>query len=312
LYDLRHWQKTAKLIAITTCNPQKQHYHTIIWQRCRKQKQRERREKMKTEIKTELTTITPEMAKVLLATNKNNRRVRASRVREIALDINDGNWKMNGDTIRISKTGVLMDGQHRLQACVLAGISITVITVTGIDDDMFSYMDNGGVRNAADTLQTAGGFKNHSALAAGIRSAYGYEAGEGKTKALSNQRILELARGEFAGMSIMTDTVGSQVGITKNARVSAAAYLISKKAPASKVIEFFNRVRLGESLSRGMPEYTLREWLYNAKRADFSKHHAKRADTISACIIAWNKYAAGKPLRAIRISSRYVEAIRCK
>jgi anti-sigma28 factor (negative regulator of flagellin synthesis) len=263
-------------------------------------------------ITTEVTTITPAVATALLATNTNNRSIRKARVEQIAKDIVSGDFVMNGDTVRISKSGKLIDGQHRLSACVKANKSIRVIMVSGLEDEMFAHIDNGAARSASDTLQTAGNFKNVNALAAAIRAAYAYSMGEARTKRLSNAEVLDLARGSFSNMAVFSDTVGKLAGITRNARVCAAAYLISKKAPASDVVSFFNRVRLGEGLKRGMPEYTLREWLYKASAADFSKHHVKRRDTITACITAWNRFADGKQLRSIHIRSEEVEPKACK
>ena len=57
--------------------------------------------------------ITPEMANQILEKNHINRRLRIDDVNAYARDILNGNWKENSDPITISKSGNLLNGQHR-------------------------------------------------------------------------------------------------------------------------------------------------------------------------------------------------------
>jgi len=64
-------------------------------------------------------TITPQQARHWLEHNNNhNRHLNPTTVKKYASDMREGNWQMNSMPIVFSDTGQLLDGQHRLAACV--------------------------------------------------------------------------------------------------------------------------------------------------------------------------------------------------
>lgn len=67
-------------------------------------------------------------------------------------------WKATGQPIIFDKAGILEDGQHRLYAALIAGVSFYTFVVTDIEpvENLFAYIDNGRARSAAAALQTAG------------------------------------------------------------------------------------------------------------------------------------------------------------
>lgn len=65
-------------------------------------------------------TITPDRAKQLLEMNTRNRNVLHSNLDILTEEIRKGRFVANGDAIRIAKDGTILDGQHRLLACVRA------------------------------------------------------------------------------------------------------------------------------------------------------------------------------------------------
>jgi hypothetical protein len=60
--------------------------------------------------------ITPEMAERILSGKAPNRHVSAGVIHKYARDMVAGRWRLNGQTIKISSSGKLLDGQHRLEA----------------------------------------------------------------------------------------------------------------------------------------------------------------------------------------------------
>jgi len=57
--------------------------------------------------------ITPEIAAAMLETNTMNRPLSMPHVRKLSDALLRGEWVVNGDAIRISSNGFLIDGQHR-------------------------------------------------------------------------------------------------------------------------------------------------------------------------------------------------------
>jgi hypothetical protein len=63
-----------------------------------------------------------------------------------------GEWKYNGDSIRISDKGILLDGQNRLLAAQKVGFSIESDIVAGLPEDVFNTIDQGRVRQRGHLL----------------------------------------------------------------------------------------------------------------------------------------------------------------
>lgn len=97
-------------------------------------------------------TITPAMAQSWLKRNSGNRPLKQSHVLRLAKAIGAGGWKLTGDPIRFSETGKLIDGQHRLQAIVLADQPAQCVVMQGLSDDIFDVIDSGSVRSRADAV----------------------------------------------------------------------------------------------------------------------------------------------------------------
>lgn len=96
-----------------------------------------------------LETITPKMAKELLTHNIVNRPLNASRAQQYAKDMKNGLWQINGEGVAIDVDGNLKDGQHRLQAIILANIPVQMFVVRGVSRDTTLY-DRGRVRSISD------------------------------------------------------------------------------------------------------------------------------------------------------------------
>jgi hypothetical protein len=105
-------------------------------------------------------TITPQAAENLLRRNRPgaNRKVGFSVVQYYARQMRNGDWKETGQGLIFDEHGVLMDGQHRLWACLYSGVPFTTFVLTGVKaiPRLFAYLDNSKPRNPATALQTAG------------------------------------------------------------------------------------------------------------------------------------------------------------
>ena len=109
-----------------------------------------------TNIKTEIVTLTPQMAHELLSANNNNRKLRTREVERYARDIIAGNWQFTGEAIKVDWNGNLIDGQHRSNAVIMANKSIQVLLITGLSPETQSVIDVAVKRTAVDALRWAG------------------------------------------------------------------------------------------------------------------------------------------------------------
>lgn len=116
--------------------------------------------------------ITPEIAEIWLKTNRKNRPLRKDWVARLARDIKDGLWQASGQTIIFDANGMLIDGQHRLAACVQAGQAIASMVVWGARPDAaFRVIDSGHIRTVSELLGL------HKALTAAMRYQWKYREG---------------------------------------------------------------------------------------------------------------------------------------
>lgn len=113
--------------------------------------------------------ITPEIASSLLDHNKINRPLRQPHVNRIAAQIADGKWMFNGDTIKISDDGDVLDGQHRLWAILEAKQPIETIVVRGIQREAFSTIDAiRQARSGGDTIARMGAQRYRNNIASAL------------------------------------------------------------------------------------------------------------------------------------------------
>ena len=109
--------------------------------------------------------ITQKIAASLLTVNHCNRRLRRSKVASMIRDAKLGRWLSTGETIKISKEGFLLDGQHRMTFVVETGITVRMLVVFGVDKEAQVVINSGTPNRLADVLHMSGE-KNATLLAA--------------------------------------------------------------------------------------------------------------------------------------------------
>lgn len=257
--------------------------------------------------------ITPEMATDLLTLNTKNRNIRTKRVLKLAEAIKEGKWMCNGDTIRISKNSVLMDGQHRLLACVSAGKMIKSIIVTGLEEEAFATIDTGASRSSGDTMSFLG-CKNAATLSGLIKWMYSYEI----SKDFHKSRRTYMDNQDLKAYWDLLDTKEKERIENAASRASgyhkkfnslsqsqaAFFYYLFNSIDAFKAEEFFYLLTTGDGIgSKNKPSI----WLLREKLVKFSDDKYNQTDLTmrNALIIkAWNVYIKGADLKQLKWDDR--------
>ena len=86
-------------------------------------------------------TITVERAEEYLAANRGNRNIVQAHVAAMARDITNGRWMFNAQPICFSRSGRLLNGQHRLSAVLEAGQPIEVLVMRDLPEEAFETYD---------------------------------------------------------------------------------------------------------------------------------------------------------------------------
>lgn len=122
----------------------------------------------RTDLETKVETITPERAAAWVLRNVQNRGLSPTLVNCYARDMRDGRWQVNGESICFDQEGNLLNGQHRLWACIEAGVPFMTVVTRGLPSVARDSMDQGRSRKAADILKMHG-YNNVSKLSGAAR-----------------------------------------------------------------------------------------------------------------------------------------------
>lgn len=247
-------------------------------------------------IKTYWETITPERAASLLQLNIKNRRVRKGWVDTLAKTMAEGGWKEDGNTIKFNSTH-LLDGQHRLLACVQSGCSFRTLVVEGVEDEAMSSIDYIKPRNASDFLHF-NEEKNTSLIASSLNLLNRYLTSRLRRVVVYTpeniwdllQEHPEIRKGVEYASRVKSKLLVPSV-------VSTSYFLITQKNPVEGV-EFMDKLIHGTNLDERSPIYTLRERLMN----DVAKRQTKRSshnqvDLLVYVLKAWNAHRKGQTQR---------------
>lgn len=113
--------------------------------------------------------LTPELAAQLLERNKMNRPLSDAHVARIASQIKTGKWRYNGDTIKISDSEDVLDGQHRLWAVIEAKKPVETLIVYGIERDAFATVDTlRKPRSGGDVVALSGAPRYRNVIAGAL------------------------------------------------------------------------------------------------------------------------------------------------
>jgi hypothetical protein len=115
--------------------------------------------------------ISPAAAKELLATNDGNRRLRPNVVAPYAEVIRAGDWLITPEPIVIASSGRLLNGQHRLNAIIEAGITVYMFVVRGVAEEAFPAIDRGVSRSFADANHVDQGLSEVAKLLVNMRDS---------------------------------------------------------------------------------------------------------------------------------------------
>lgn len=247
--------------------------------------------------------ITPKLAtKILTSNSENNRNLRDAHVAALARDMTSGKWRENGETIIISNSGQLLDGQHRLSAIIKSKTSQKIVVVTGVPDSYITTIDQCAPRGLQDAL-TVAGFKNTNALGAAYRviSAYlqrGYAtrsaynkrrtAGETIEFCQQNPRISEAVTLYRHNRNVLVD---KRACIVPDAVWAALHFLLDERYH-EKLAQFYDRVEAGLGITRGCPSNVLRN-LHIDRTPPRLPNNARLHETAAY----WEKFANGQEVR---------------
>ena len=248
-------------------------------------------------MRVEIMDITPKLAREWLATNTNNRSIRKAIVSRYRSDMERGVWQLNGEAI-VMNGGVLLDGQHRLLACVEADKKFKSIVVFDAPESAMQTIDQGISRNLSDVLRWKG-YTDTFSLSAAIRCSWRWDNGLLLQPATptTNQAISYLEENERLVSAVAFARRLAKAPIMLRPSIGGPVYLKALDVDAEMATEFFDRILDGEHIAHGDPVYAMRRAL--TKNA--SRVHGKLTQNtlLSFTIKAWNAWVLNEPLEQV-------------
>jgi hypothetical protein len=248
-----------------------------------------------TPIKISLKTITPQVAANYLTKNTGNRPVRKRKVNDLSNEMLAGEWRVNGDTIRMNCTQ-LVDGQHRLMAVVQSGVTIDSFVADNVPFEVFPTIDRVTPRSGADTLHVSGEV-SVAMLASALGVVHRYLTGKLNDRtAISNSKMRELMD-EHPDIRESVKLANETKKLLPNSIFAGLHYLFSRK-DQDQADHFMKTLVSGANLENGDPIYCLRERML---KNTISRTKLSRYDQTVLVIKAWNAYRLGHKIYALRV-----------
>ena len=256
--------------------------------------------------------ITPGMALGWLKRNDKNRTFSRETAKTLASEMSNGYWRENGESIIFDQSGVLIDGQHRLQAVVNSGHEYLAPVITGVEAAVRPTVDTGKKRSGAANLQMAGE-KNATILASALMLWKGYIARDvqamthpsqgGPDRRTSIPRIMEYIR-EVPGIrEAVTESLSLRSAGLGRALVPASEAamiwlaIVESGASKDRANQFLGCVLSGFNLPQDSPIVGLRRRLIDNIRPGLRMDKRER---LALVLKTWQLWSTEQTRKVIR------------
>lgn len=248
--------------------------------------------------------VTPALAEAWLKFNRGNRSPSRAKIRRFAAAMAAGKWALNGETLKFSVSGRLIDGQSRLMAIVLAGVPVVLEVRAALPDGAQQSMDSGELRKGAHMLEMLGE-ANPVVLAAALKLVWIWRRGWLGGFAFGCSRVME--NGEVGPLLAESAALKSSAGwvISDGAKADrlmprsegAFFHWLFGLADTAARDAFFEALCEGVGLTKFSPVYHLRERLL-AERGGTDNEQRKILRR-ALVIKAWNAAQAGEKMSTL-------------
>lgn len=268
-------------------------------------------------------TITPQMAQEYLRKNVGNRNLSMKTVKMYADLMKKGKWMLNAQTISFTDDGFLLDGQHRLQACILAEVPFVTSVATGVDKETFASIDCGrnrimgqlvGMQGIKHYNIVAGAFNFAQSLITGqkVCGSNGKYKGVGYTN-VEKMELFEQDKEEYIQAGSMARSLCANNRLMEASVVGGTIYYLKRICGYNEnfIKTFFEGVLSFSSSSNSSIEL-LRKRLMGEK-CGIKK--TSRFILFALLIKTWNAYVIGKDVGCLRFNEekeKYPEFIKIK
>lgn len=257
-------------------------------------------------------TIAPEKAQVYLNKSGGNRDISMTSVSRYAKAMEDGDWLLNGLPIVFDTEGRLIDGHHRLHACIKAGVPFVTFVVRGVENKASATIDCGRHRKVSQLIGMRG-VKHSTSVAASLQFVYrltnGLQIGEknavtcGRTNKsnLDMVRFYEVDSEGFNEAGDKGQYYYRKARILSPSTIGGTYYYLVKCCGYSKdfVSRFFDELMSLDTSSVPTIDLLRKKLIANVT----SKQTKLTTKVIFALLVkTWNCYASGRDIKVLNFN----------
>lgn len=242
--------------------------------------------------------VTPKIAKEWLGMMTGNRPLRPRAVNRYAADMASGNWSLGVGSIDFDTRCNLINGQHRLHACIQSGCSFETVVHFGMPPEAYAQEDTGLGRKLSDVLHHQGE-RNAATLAAAIGLGWRWENGYLLTQGRSSSRAEQLdwlAKNPGVREFIIPGSNVARFASVSHAPWTTLLYRISFVEP-DEVAAFGARVASDVGLPEGSPILAYHRWAKGLGR--YAGGRPQPATYLAFAAKAWNAWITGVSVKQL-------------
>jgi hypothetical protein len=242
-------------------------------------------------------TVTPDIATEWEATNHNARDLSLGPVNQFARDIKNDHWEPNGEPVQFDEDGKMINGFHRMRACIVAQRPFRTYVVTGIPRGTKTY-DLGYKRTHGQIFRIEGK-RYGNVIAATARLLWKYERGPRTLLDNRARPTLHDVWDLLAEHPLLEQSVELVAGsfqkagrLTRSSSIPPFIHYLGSKKHGELATDFVELVHKGvePSTGRNQAAYLLRERLIEWQR---QRVRASQNDYLGLWIPAWNAFVKG-------------------
>jgi hypothetical protein len=252
--------------------------------------------------------VTPAKAKQWMKLSKHNRKISKTRVALYRRQIEEKKWGLTGEPIIFNAKGHLVDGQHRLMACIEADTPFLTSVVRGVAAGMQNLMGQGQARSAAQVLQM-NGMAYYAEFPAALRALHKVEYAEEhgcwpspnahNYMALTNPEILKLSGDESMAKMIATLKKSDARAFLKPVSLFVGVFHHLNSRNEARAKKFLEGLINGSDLEKNSPVLKLRNLLIKAANTTATRRTAPWKVAIT--LKAWNLWLSGLSTRVLQV-----------
>lgn len=245
-------------------------------------------------------TITPEIARAYLSLSNGNRPLKQAKVAAYARDMISGSWQENGESIIFGLNNVLLDGHHRLTACIKSNRAFRSLVVRGILPEANKTIDMGASRSIADALSFHG-YRNTNNITAVVAALVSLKNGRPRSASLSSEEVFRFIK-QYPDVE-QAAVVASRKHLPRSQAICGAIWMVAKmNGEEEKADAFLDVLSSGVPSGPGCAAHALRE---RVMRDALSSRSMPLRDHQKLVVAAWEKFRKDEQVRQIKVPNEY-------